>query len=509
MTNNNSRTKNSIRNAGLGISTQILNMIFTFVGRTAFIYILGVEYLAISGLFANILVLLGMSELGLSTAMIFSMYEPLANKNYAKLAALIGFYKKINIFLACTIATLGLSLLPFLQYIVNLEAPVEHLEIYYLLYLTNTVFSYLMTHGPAIINADQKIYKLSINRSIFTLIQQISQIVILLITKNFILYLVIQLICTFSLNLFNTKLANKMYPFIKQKHFLEPADKKEIGKSIASLSIYRICGMLINNTDNILISTMIGTIWVGYYSNYLMITNSVTTMLDIASRSIISSIGNLHIESSTEHKYNILNKIHFAFWWLGAFCSVCFICLFQDFIIFWIGEQYLLSMSTVIVISLNYYLYCYLRACSTFRDAIGLFHKAKYIVVLNALLNLLLSIAFGYIWGLTGILLATFVSRLLSAYWMEPKLLINEIFKFPSKTFLLKGIKYHLVFISGTAITYIICSLMPSGSLFLLILKGIVCTVVSNSVFFVCYLRSPELKSYLTQITAFIQRKQT
>lgn len=63
-----SRTKNAVKNAVFGLLSKVINLIFAFISRTAFIYILGTTYLGVNGLFTEVLGLLSIADLGFGVA---------------------------------------------------------------------------------------------------------------------------------------------------------------------------------------------------------------------------------------------------------------------------------------------------------------------------------------------------------------------------------------------------------------------------------------------------------
>ena len=230
--NDKSRTDNSIRNVISGIGSQVFILIITFLSRTLFIKILGAEYLGINGLYSNILTLLSLAELGIGNVMVFSLYKPIKDNDKETISKYINFYKSVYRIIAITILILGLSLVPFLDNIIESELDKTDLIIYYILFLLNTVFSYIATYKTTLIKADQKRYIESIAKTKFTIIQNIVQLICIWIFKNYYIYLIIQMSCTLFYNLYLQRKAQKMYPFIDKHVVLEKEQKKEKLKNV-------------------------------------------------------------------------------------------------------------------------------------------------------------------------------------------------------------------------------------------------------------------------------------
>ena len=205
----NSRTENSLKNISFSIFNQLLNTFLTFLSRTVFIMCLNVDYLGISGLFGDIFSMLCLADLGFGTAMTYSMYKPLAEKDYDRLAGLIYFYKKVYRIIAIAITLIGVALIPFLPYLVNTTTEIQHLNLYYLLMLANVVSSYLVVYKTNILTADQKTYLITKYTSVFSVIRTIFSIIFLVITRSYTVYLVIQVVFTYGTNFFNSYLAGK------------------------------------------------------------------------------------------------------------------------------------------------------------------------------------------------------------------------------------------------------------------------------------------------------------
>jgi O-antigen/teichoic acid export membrane protein len=431
-----SRTRNTLRNAFFGTFNQIITLLLHFINRTIFIKVLGEEYLGISGLFTDILMMLSMADLGFGTAMVYSFYKPLAEKNLQKISALLKFYKKIYLCIALIVGIIGLGLIPFLKNIVNLTHPIPYLEIYYLFFLANSVISYLFVYKTSIIYADQKNYILSKYQMWINITRTILQSILLLVTKNFFLYLLLQVISTFINNFISSRKAHKLYPFLNENSIdLDNTEKKRIFQNMKSIFIYKLSSVLLNGTDNILISIMIGTIWVGYYSNYKLILSGIESFISILYLSVTASIGNVIVKEKPAKRYGVFQSMQTISLILSSFITVCLFILINDFIYVWLGQRFVLENIILVSIILNFYLGSIVHPIWTYREATGLYIKTKYIMLIAAIVNLFLSIIMGKYIGLAGILYASAISRLATYFWYEPALLFKEYFNVKVRNF--------------------------------------------------------------------------
>lgn len=493
---NDSRLRNSGRNLFFGVGNQIVLLLLSFISRTIFIHILGAEYLGIHGLYTNILTVLSLAELGVGSAMVYSMYSPLAQRNEEKLAALMHYYRKLYRIIGATVAAGGLLLLPFIRYFVKTQEPVAHLALYYLLFLANAVLSYPLAYKASILEADQKRYLITLYSFIFMVLRFVLQTIILWVTHNFVFYLIVQILCTVLNNIYIARRADRMYPFLTQRAVLGKEEKKEIFSNIKSMFVYKAGGVFLNHTDNILISVILGTIWVGYYSNYSMITQAIATFTGVIFASLYASVGNLNACADRAKAYRVFQNLNFLSFWIFGFCSLCFLMLLNPFVRLWLGEAYVLDFQTVLSLVLTFYVAGVLNPVIMYRETTGIFRKTKYIILFTAVLNLVLSIVLGYLWGLAGILLATALARLCTNFWYEPCVLYRDYFhRKPTQYFREQAGRLLLLLVTGVIVSALCALLRPSG-IGAFLGKCLICLLVPNAVFAVALRKTQEFQYF-------------
>lgn len=480
-----SRTRSSVLNVISGTLLQGVFVVLSFICRTVFIRTLSVDYLGINGLFSNILTVLSLAELGVGNAIIFDMYKPLAIGDQARLTALINYYRKLYNIIAAVVAILGLLLVPFLKYLVRTSVPLDRVTEYYLLYLANTVVSYLIVYKTSIISADQKSYWLNLIRMVFIILQNILQIIVLVVWHSFILYILMQVICSLLINMIGAGLATKMYPFIRGKEKLPAQSRRRIWTNIRSFFIYQLGGAVLNNTDNILISIILGTACVGYYSNYSLLISTVAGFTSMVFVAVQASVGNLNVEKDPKKQLFIFKVLNLISFWLYGFCVVCFIILFQDFIRLWIGKKFLLDMFSICMAVCTFYLQGVLYPIWCYRNTTGLFRQTKFIMLFASAINLILSVWLGYAIGLAGILLATVIARLSTNIWFEPTVLYHIYFhKKVSRYFILQAF-YLLLLLVTVGITFLSTRWINGTTIVGFIGKMVLCLIIPNLIFFV------------------------
>lgn len=426
-----SRTKKALLNAVTGSAMQMLNVILGFVSRTIFIYLLNSDYLGVNSLYTNILTVLSFAELGIGSAIVFSMYRPIAEKDKAKIQALMKLYKKAYWTIGVVIFVLGLCAIPFLQYIIR-EAPdiKENLTLIYVLFLINTSVSYFYSYKKTLITADQKDYLVQIYTRVFQFIQIVSQSIFLLITHEYLIYLIIFIICTIGQNVFLSLKADKLYPYIKEKNEneLSAEETKSIFDNVKALFVYKFGSVILNGTDNIIISSVINVSTVGIASNYTMLMTNVTNVVGSAINSMTASVGNLSVSGNKKQIRDVLHQLLLLCVWMYGFIGIGFFSLANDFVYLWIGDEYILDQTVVFAILFSLYINGIQYSAYTFRTTQGLFIQSKWVPMISAIINIVLSIWWGNTIGLAGIFVATGISRLLTTTVVDPWLVYKHNF---------------------------------------------------------------------------------
>lgn len=505
---NSGRTKKSIINIMAGTGYQIFSIVMNFISRTIFIHTLGSGYLGLNSLFYNILTVLSLAELGIGTAMIYCMYEPLAKKNKEKLAALTQYFKVLYRKIACIVFVLGIAVIPFLKYIVNLQNDISHLTLYYTLFLMDTVVSYLCMYKTSVLTADQKSYILQIFKMLFDTLRLVVQIIILIVAKNYLLYLIVQIFCSVFYNLISAFYVGKKYPYINNKaEKISEIEKESIWSNIKSMFSYKVGGVILNNTDQLLISILVSTEYVGLYSNYYLPIKSVMGVTSAVFIAVQASIGNLAVEKDSKRQYEIFNLLDMVSFWLYGIFTVGFCIMLQDFISLWIGDSYLLSNYLVYIISITYYLTGVLYPIWCYRETVGLFQYTKNIMFYASAINLILSVIFGKLWGMEGILLATIVARILTNIWFEPYKLFSIYFNKSVYKYYKEKIQQSIILVLLVIVIQRISYFINIKNLFIhFIVKGIMCVVITNIVIYIYLRNKPEAKDLFNIIRCLLKR---
>lgn len=502
------RIKNSIKNIYISILTQVIITLLGFISRRVFLDSLGSEYLGVNGLLTNVLSMLTLVEGGIGGSIVYNLYKPLAEDDRPRVIALVQLYKKIYGILAILIFVLSMALYPLLDILVGDTSGISNLEVVYFLFVFKNVISYLNAHKWSLINADQKGYVLSRYNLLFNVITTISKILVLSTTKNYVLYLVIEVSIFLIQNIWNGKIVNERYSYIKvnEKYEVDKETKSTLSKNVKAMFLHNVGGYCVLGTDNILISTLINLKTVGLYSNYTMVINQLKGLLTPLLDGIGASVGNLIATESKEKTYEIFNIVYFINFWIYGFCSIVLFNLLEPFIELWLGKGLLLDKFTFSVILLNFYI-TGLRSCViTFKTKGGIFDNDKYVPIIESIVNLVASIILAKLFGLVGIFLGTTISTIAIPFWLQPKLVYNNIFNKSFTEYLKKYFIYLTITLFTGIITRIICSLININNLFIsLLIKGIVCVIIINFIFIIFLFTTNEFKYILKLVKNMLE----
>lgn len=505
----NSRTKNVSINIITSLICQLLNLCLNFVSRTFFIQYLGVIYLGINGLFANVLSILSFTELGIGHALVFSMYKPLAEKDTEKLTSLLAIYKKSYRLIALVVMFLGLMYVPFIEYTIKEQPNIpENLTLIYLLFLFNTVSSFLIVYKKSIITADQKNYLVLITTEIAHIVQIITQIIVLVYYHSFIGFLVLQIIFTLLGNYLAALTANKLYPFINNPPKpLAEYEQKDIFRNVKSMAAYKFGSIVLNSTDNVIISTMVGVVQVGLVSNYVLLYQAVNSILGNVVNSFTASIGNLNAVATIDKKYDVFNKVLFITVWLYGFASFALLFLSQELIPLWIGDGYLLDFPTVVAIMFGFYVFGVHTAESHYRTTMGFFVKGRYAPIASAFLNLILSVLLCKWVGLIGIFIATPIARIAFIGIIDTYIIYKYGFEKSPYIYYWVNIKYFMSLTVIGVFSFMVVKQIEMGGWSGFVIKSIVFTLLFNLIMLVLYCRSKHFKSIVLMIKQLVNTK--
>ena len=424
------RTKRTVWNTMWGFVQKLVMIFSPFIIRTIIIKILGAEYLGLNSLLTSVLQILNMAELGFSSAIVFSLYEPLAQKKTSKVCALMALYRKIYRYIGCGILVVGICLIPFLHVFIKNGVPADiNLYAIYLMYLANTVLSYLLfAYKSALLDASQHYDIISKVNTLVLLLQYIAQIAILFVFRNYYLFYILTPICTIIYNLVLSFVVDKKYPEYKANGSLELSELKDLKKRVQGVLIAKVCMVSRNAISSIVVSAVLGLVQVAMFTNYFLIVTSIASFLNVISTSMSASVGNSMSLESEQKNYTDFLKFSFMYAWLSGVIAVCMVATYQEFMTLWVGKNYLFGISMPLLCSCYFFLLSSGDIRSAYMNAKGLWWENRWRTVLESLSNIIFSVVFIHLIGIDGVIVGPMLSLLLFNFIMSTFILYRYCF---------------------------------------------------------------------------------
>ena len=504
------RTQNATRNIIFGIILKIYQILIPFFMRTAMIYLMGVEYLGLNSLFTSILQVLNLAELGVGSAMVYSMYKPIAEEDTKTICALLKLYKKYYFLIGIVIAIIGGILTPAIPKLINGNLP-DELNIYvlYLLNLLATVMTYwLFAYKNSLLQAHQR-SDVASKVSLYTnTIQYGLQLLTLWIFHNYYLYVIIMLATQALTNIITAIVATKMYPQYSPIGKLSKEEVKLINRRIRDLFTAKLGTTIVNSADTIVISAFLGLTMLAMYQNYYFIMNAVISLLAIVFASCLAGVGNSMVTESIEKNYKDFRVITFLINWIVTICMSCFATVYQPFITLWVGEKYKFNNIVVALFCVYFYLVVMQQINGMYKDAAGVWHQDRFRPLIAATFNLLFNLLFVKYLGIYAILLSTIASYILiSMPWMIFNV-FKYVFKRDWKEYALDFLLYFSFACVISIACYLLCRMTHGFSLITQVIVNIIIScIVSNILLIIIFRQNRYFKPMLNILNRMTKKR--
>ncbi|MBZ5963219.1 lipopolysaccharide biosynthesis protein [Leuconostoc gasicomitatum] len=507
------RTRYAIKNASTMLITYILTIGISFIMRAIFIKQLGGQYLGLNGVFSSVLSVLSISDLGMESVFAYLLYKPLAENKEDTIREFIALFRKLYMFVGLFIFIVGICLLPFLPSIIgNQGRGLSNVTLIYLVMLINSAMSYLFTYNRTILNANQKNYVITSVTFVANIFVNLLQIIGLYVISSMLLYVTLFLISTLSVNIILSRMVLKEYPFLHNlpQHIeIKENDKKLlIRNTIGGLS-NKMGSIVVFASDNILLSLFVNLSMVGLYSNYTMILNSLTGLVQKILGTLTASVGNLAVKAP-EKGLSIFKQLNFYLTLIAFFIAPQLLTLLRPLVELWIGSEYVLSQYIVLLIVINFVLQISRLPSLTYIDAYGLQWIQKWKSVVEAILNIFFSLIALKVFelGLMGILLGTIGSTALFVLWYEPYIVFKYAF-FLSRAdqfkYLIKLLIEKLWLILPTIVTWIVMHFISGTGMIILVKLSLINFALSCILFMLFFRKRPEIK-YIVNLVSNIKK---
>lgn len=501
------RIQKAGKNIIFGYISNLVILLVNFIQRTVFIYVLGRTFSGVNETYTSVLSVLSLAELGIGTALNYSLYKPVAERDIEKIKSYMRFYKKAYLTIAGVIAAAGIAISPFLK--LFLKNPgnltVKELTLYYYLFLFNTVISYFVAYKYSLSNAEQKNY-IQTNIATLTKIAAATvQITVLLLFRNFLFYLLAQSVVEFLQKIFVTLYMNRLYPYLRDKDVkkLTPQETRIVASKTKALICHKVGDVARLQTDTLVISSFVNVDTSAVVGNYLYIITYVGNFVNIIFDSVISGFGNVVATESKERQYLLFKVYRFFACWLFGFGAVGFFHLLTPFIggVWLRDDGWTLPQMTVTLLVTDFYLKGGRTVLLNFKIASGLFEQDRFLPLVQGAVNLVVSIALVQKIGVTGVYVGTLVSGIL-ANLIRPGIIYRACFDKKAGAYFKDSLKYIGVILAvGAVAAPIRHMIMGEVTIFTFALMVIVITLLYNLVFLAVFHRTEEF-SYLWKAVA-------
>lgn len=501
-----SRTKNSILNLTTGLFNQVVMTVLSFLSRTVFIQVLGASYLGINGLFSDILSLLSLTQLGIGTAITYKLYKPAADHDEKRIRILMKFYKQAYIIIGTVILVLGLLLIPLLPVVIKEYDKLDSLGInaplIFILFLLQNVTSYLFfAYRAAIIRVEQKSYILHFVDFFTSVATILLQIAALVITKNYIVFISVGIGMMILQNLINSIIAWKMFPyaFRREKESISKKERNNILKDCSALFVFRVSGVVLKATDNLVLSSILGLAFVGLYSNYLIFYTTIKMIISHFYGAIYAGMGNAFAKDTKEKTYFLFETVNFITILLNGTACVGLAVCSNELIHVWIGDDFVLAQPFALLIGIEMLFSGLKINLGQVRNVSGVFRQAWQRPLIGVLINVVISIILCKYIGICGVIIGTITADILANFMIDPHIIHKYSFENykPVSHYYKKNLMFLVILAIVGLVDYQICRILVTGvELFDLLLHIAICGLSVPTVFFLIY-RKSEVCQYL------------
>lgn len=448
-----SHAYNSVVNSLWGIIASAITVLLNFAVRYFLVRELGEEINGLNSLFQSIIMMMALMEMGIGSAMIIHLYEPLKNRNYSLASGILIFYKKLYSWLALVFFTIGVVVSAvLLDSLVQSNIPSLEVKIYFIIFTCSISFDYLTYYKRSILFADQKNRISAGATALCEVVFRSLQIILMILYKSYLFFLLLLIIEKVVSNFLCSIYVKKHYPEINLK------DNKKIGKekkiaifnTIKPLMVNQMSTSVQNSSTSILIGLLLGNVSiVGYYGSYALLAGVIQQIYSQFGGAFTTSFGNLAVDNDKQRMSHAFFKTAFLLNWFSCFCCAVFIACSSDFLYVFFGEHFVLPSITVWIMTINLIIYLISIPAVSVQNAMGT-HRldAKYMVI-QALLVIAIGYLLGSVWGMNGIL----IGMTIPTFFL---LMINKGVKVTKYAVGLKAKRY-IVFVFLEFIKILVC----------------------------------------------------
>lgn len=423
------RTSKSIKNAQVALIYYFFQLFLGFFSRKAFFDYLGSEILGLNTTASNLLGFLNLAELGVSAAVGYFLYQPLFDKDYTKLNKLVSLQGWIYRNVALFIITVSVILMCFFPVIFRKSPlPIWYAYLTFGVLLFSSLLGYFYNYRQIVLYADQKEYKIQEYVQGSTIIKTILQILAMVfLPYPFFSWLTLEFIGAITTTIILNQIIRKNYPWLKTKisegkKYLQ--EYPEVLKKTGQAFFHRIGEVILFQSSPIIIYAFTDLTTVALYGNYILIVNKVSSLLSSVFKSTGAAIGNLVASKDESRIIKVFWELFDSRMCISIIALLCLFHLANPFITIWLGKEYCLSSSFLILYIILNSIGMTRTTVDDYINAYGLY-KDIWAPLAEAGLNIGFSILFGHYWGLNGIIAGILVSQIIIIGLWKPYFLFK------------------------------------------------------------------------------------
>lgn len=498
------RTKRSILNVVVSFASYAVLLVTAFVVQHYLVTEKGAEYNAINGLFGNILTMMSLADLGIGTAIIYHMYKPVAQRDEDTINALLVFYKKCYLVISLIVVFIGIIIGFLVPVIVGENSIDDNIYVIFGFFVFDCLCSYFLAYKKSLLYADLRNYVADGIYFFVYIVQCVLQVMALVVYKDYLLFLVFKSGGKIFSNIFTSIYIKKAYPFVKERGVKKIPDetRADIVTKVKGLLFHKIGRILVTGSDSIVITSMLGLSVMNIYTNYRLVIAGIAALLNRVFETLTNSVGNLLIENSHEKNLLVYKRIDFINFECFGLVTAGMYAILRPLVIMWVGDEFLFAESVVWALCISFYMDGMKASVNTFKEAAGIFHEDRHIPVIEAVINLGLSIALASFMGALGVVIGTIVSTFVVFFYSYPKFVLKPLFGMKKSTYVIKTVCRLLVMCAVLGIIAVFdrftVSMNPMASF---VINGLFAVVVFTVVSIAIYGRSEEFRYCIELVT--------
>lgn len=496
------------RNTLFSVGSKVLTIVIGFVTRKVFIMYLSAELLGLNSLFADLLGLLNLADMGLAIAVQFNLYKPLADGDHKKVGQILNASKHIYNVIGIGMIVVGVILSFFIQFLIK-ENPYDlgFLRLVFVINVLSNASTYFYVHKRIFVQVTENLHISNVIDSVMQIVCSVLKIIVVVVWGNYVAFVLIGAIQAFVSNYMHSVICDKKYPYLKEVKGYTQDDMKPLLANIKELVPNKISSFIYSNTDSTILSTFLGLTTVAIYANYNGIALQLFTMTAMIASIMKVSFGNMMQRTDAgQNQMFFLNAYQLLQFFYASFCGVSLFCLLDEFVKVWYGEEFVAPLAFVILLTLDFYVHCMYQPLSMMIEVLGEFKSLKRQEIVAMILNIVISLTLVVPFGIIGPVIGTLVVDICTTFFRIYSVLY-KYYRTQLKQYVSRYIIYTLIFGIEYVVVYLVCQIIPMEASFVsLIVKGLICVIAVVPVNLIIFSKFKEFEYLKERLLGVIKK---